>query len=303
MAKVLVTGGAGFIGSHLVEHLLQNNEVIIIDNFSMGKRKNLPKGRPRLKVFDGSILDENIGFLFKGVDTVFHLAALTRPRYSIDYPVETNRVNVEGTVKVLKHCLDNEVKKVIFISSASVYGDQKVLPFSETAVPNPKSPYALTKLIGESYCRLFGKLYGLKFNIVRPFNVYGTRQSIKGGYAAAVPNFIETLKKRGTPFITGDGKQVRDFVYIDDVVKLMIAVSKSNAYREVFNAGSGKNISINDMYKTICRIMKKDTKPNYVEPIVEPETLADIDKAKRLLDWEPKVDLEEGLRRTIEGTI
>jgi len=320
----LVTGGAGFIGSHLVERLLEEdcsvvviednskkdvkvvqkgeNRIIVIDDFSIGKWANLPKD-PRLTVYEGSILDD-ISRFFEGIDVVFHLAALTRPQWSIEHPVETNLVNVEGTIKILQHAIAKKVRKVVFVSSSSIYGDQETFPSNEEAKPNPMCPYALTKLMGEQYCKLFELLYGLKANYIRPFNVYGTRQSPKGAYAGAVPKFIDAMSKGETPYITGDGKQARDFIYIDDVCELIVAASKADVCGEAFNAGSGTNISINDLFDNVCKIMGKQVVPDHIPPVIEPGmTLADISKAKRMLGWEPKVSLEEGLRKTVEGTL
>lgn len=298
--KYLVLGGAGFIGSHLVDFLLKdkNNEIIVIDDFSEGRLANLPKN-PRLEVIRESILSGKIKKYFRNVDVVCHLAALTRPRWSIEYPVETNNVNVNGTLEVLKLCVDEKVGRIIYISSASTYGYQKQLLLKEDTKLNPMSPYAMTKLVGENYCRLFGDLYGLKYDIVRPFNVFGPRQSLYGEYSAAVPNFIYKLKVGETPFITGDGTQVRDFVYVKDVASLIASVTKWNGSSEIFNAGSGKATSINYLYKKICKLLNKDTSPKYVDRVIDPETKASIVKAKKLLNWKPKYSLEGGLRETI----
>jgi len=299
--RYLVTGGAGFIGSHLVDRLLKDsdNHVIVLDDFSEGKWENLPSIKTKnMVVFGGSILDDN-SFIYEKIDTVFHLAALTRPRESMFKPEEFTRINVDGTVRVLKNCRDNNVKRVVFMSSAATYGHLP-LPLYEGMIQDPASPYALTKVVGESYCKLFQKLYGLNINCIRPFNVYGPRQNPHGGYAGAVPKFIDTLKEGGKPFITGDGNQVRDFVYIDDVVDLILLAAGSEISGEVFNAGSGKNISINDLYSVICELMGKKVTPEHVLPMFEPETLADISKAEKMLGWKPKFPLEEGLKRTID---
>lgn len=287
MKEVLVTGSTGFIGHHLVDRLrTEGANVTTIDRKS------------------GTSIFGDIDHLFKDMDTVFHLAALTRPQESIDDPLKFNRVNVEGTLKILKHCRDHGIRRLVFTSTTGLYGEQTQLPTPETATPNPMSPYALQKLIGEQYCQLFAKMYGMEINTVRPFNVYGVGQDFKGGYAAAVPKFIDTLSKGGTPFITGDGKQARDFIYVEDVVDQMILMANSEVYGETFNAGSGVSTSINNIYKIISRIMGKDTKPDYVDPVYEPkQTLGDISKAKRLLGWTPKTSLEDGLRKTVEGTI
>lgn len=324
--KYLVTGGAGFIGSHLVERLLnedanvtvlesdsgrtakvkddgKGNQVIVIDDFSEGKWANLPID-PRLTVYKKSILDPDIGQFFEGVNTVFHLAALTRPQWSIVHPVETNQVNVEGTIKVLLNCRDKKVDKVVFVSSSSIYGDQETFPSDEKAEPHPMCPYALTKLIGEQYCKLFELLYGLKANYIRPFNVYGTRQNPKGVYAGAVPVFVDKISKGEVPHITGNGEQARDFIYIDDVTELMVMAAKSEVYGEAFNAGSGENVSINRLYDMVCKLMNKNIEPVHVPPVIEPGmTLADISKAKKLLGWQPRTSLNRGLKMTIEGTL
>ena len=297
--KILITGIAGFIGSHLAERLLtEGNNIVGIDDLSEGNIKNLPKSG-NILFNPTSILDDD-GSLYEGVDQVYHLAAFTRPQWSIEKPIESNLVNVEGTIKVLKNCLDKRVKKVVFVSSSSIYGNQTTFPTTEYAIPHPMSPYALQKMIGEQYCELFKLLYGLKANYIRPFNVYGSRQNPNSQYAAAVPTFINNLKNDKASFITGDGKQARDYIYVDDVVDLMIKAMDTKIFGEAFNAGSGKNISINNLYDTISKIMEKDIKPDHVAPVVEPNmTLADIMKPRTLLGWEPKISLEEGLRRTI----
>ncbi len=311
--KVLITGGAGFIGSHLVDRLLQEDnlvtvvdgeskKVIVVDDFSEGKYSNLPKD-PRLTVYDANILGK-IGHLFKGVDIVFHMAALTRPQWSILYPAETDKVNVLGTLKVLEHCRDNKVKRVVFMSSSSMYGEQETYPTREDATPYPMCPYALSKQLGEEYCKLFERIYGLEFNAIRPFNVYGSRMNPKGVYSSAVAKFIEVIHKGLPLYITGDGTQARDFVYVDDVVDQMLLMATSKVHGEAFNCGSGTNNSINDLMKTIAKLMGAEINPIHTPAVLEPtQTLADISKAEKLLGWKPKTSLEEGLQKTIEGTI
>jgi UDP-glucose 4-epimerase len=298
--KYLVTGGAGFLGSHLVDRLLKDkHEVVIIDDFSEGKWCNLPVGDKNLTVHEISILDD-IGFAFEGVDTVFHLAARTRPQESILKPHLYNKINITGTLNVLDACKDNSVRRMVFMSSSSIYGTQDVLPTNEEAPPICMSPYALTKLIGEQYCQLYERLYGLEFNSVRPFNVFGSRQPPGGGYAAAVPKFIDMLKNGETPYITGDGEQKRDFVYVDNVIDVLVGAGKCKEHGEAFNAGSETNITINNLYKMIRRLMKEDVKPDYIDRVFEPRiTLSDMTKAKKLLGWKLKIGLEDGLRRMI----
>lgn len=309
----LITGGAGFIGSHLVERLLRDDnkvtvidghgtKITIIDDFSEGKYANLPKD-PRLTVIDSDIRGK-IGHLFEGVDIVFHMAALTRPQWSILYPFETDEVNVGGTIKVLEHARDHKVKRVVFMSSSSMYGEQEKYPTVEDATPYPMCPYALTKMIGEQYCQLFERIYGLEFNAIRPFNVYGARMNPKGIYSSAVAKFIEVIHK-GLPLqITGNGRQARDFIYVDDVVEQMLLMAHSRVHGEAFNCGSGTNTSINLLMTTIAGLMNKSIQPIYIPAVLEPtQTLGDITKARKLLGWEPKVGLKEGLERTIKGTI
>lgn len=295
--KYLVTGGAGFIGSHLVERLLEgNNETVVIDDLSTGKIENLPMKNNNLKVFDISILDD-IDKLFNGVNTVFHLAAKTRPQESIADPSAYNLVNIDGTVNVLRCCKENQIDRIVFISSSSIYGTQDALPTNEEAIPSSMSPYALTKLVGEQYCELYSKLYGLKINCIRPFNVFGTRQNPEGGYAAAVCKFFDMLKRGETPYITGDGEQTRDFIHVDNLVDLMLLASESSVYGEVFNGGSEVNISINNLYKTICSVCSASTVPNYIDVVFEPRiTLSDMTKAKKMLGWKLRIGLEEGLK-------
>jgi nucleoside-diphosphate-sugar epimerase len=300
MSKILVTGGAGFIGSHLVERLLKDgHSVLVIDNLSMGRKENLPNHK-NLEFQLVNILD-NHSYSYEDIDIVFHLAALTRPRESMDNPEETYEVNVNGTLKVLEHCKDKKVKRIIFVSSATVYGFQDEYPFTETVILNPVSPYGLSKSMGELYCEFYERLYGMQINIIRPFNVYGLRQRSDGEYAAAIPQFINWLKKGKQPFMRGEGKQARDFVYVDDIVDLLILAGESKLFGKIFNGGSGVTTSIKDLYWMINRLMDKNVRPDIIDAVIESETHADISKAKILLGWEPKFTLEEGLLKTIQG--
>jgi len=300
--KVLITGAGGFIGSHLTDRLLRDgHNVVAIDNFSTGRHKNLTP-HPNLTVVQTSILDP-IEELFHGIDVVFHLAALTKIQESIAKVEEYNKTNVDGTVKIFTHAKDNKVKRVVFVSSSSVYGDN-VVPTPEDVILNPMCPYALQKQIGEQYAKLFETLYGLEINCVRPFNVFGTRQLPGSTYSAAVPKFIDSFIKDTRPWITGDGKQTRDFIYIDDMVDLLVLLSQCETYGETFNAGSGQETSVNDLLKTICEIMDKPFTPDYIEKVFEPSrVLADMLKVKQVLNWTPKVSLRDGLERTVYGTL
>ena len=297
----LITGGSGFIGSHLVDRLLKENHDVIIVDRSI-KYHNIPKENLKLHLYHENILG-NIGYLFKDIDIVVHLAALTRPQWSIKYPFENNEVNVGGTIKLLEYSRDNNVKRFVFLSTSAVYGEQSEYPTSESVRPNPMNPYAISKLIGEQYCKLFGDIYDLEWNAIRPFNAYGSRMPTSGIYTSAIATFINALKEN-KPFIKfGDGNQRRDFIYIDDLVEQIMLMSTSKIHGEVFNCGFGKNYSINQMLNMVREIMGKSINPDEIKKQYEPsQTLADISKAERLLNWKPKIDLEEGLRRTIENS-
>ena len=296
--KYLLTGFSGFVGSHITDRLLkEGHEVIGIDRSI--KWENIKKFHPNLKTYHENILG-NIADLFKDVDIVIHMAALTRPQWSIQHPFETNEVNVNGTLKMLEHSRDAKVKRFIFFSTSNIYGEQAIYPTSEEVTPNPMNPYAASKLIGEEYCKLFEKIYGLEFNAIRPFNVYGSRMPVSGIWTSAVATYINALKKNIQFVKFGDGFQRRDFIYIDDLVDQVMLMATSEAHGEAFNCGFGKNYSINQMLEYVRKIMGKEIEPTELPKQQEPsETLADISKAELLLGWKPKIDLEEGLRRTI----
>lgn len=298
--KAIVTGGAGFIGSHITERLLNEGcKVTVIDDLSEGKWSNLPK-HPNLIKYEGSITEKGIGRLFKGVDVVFHLAALPRVQRSIKYPRETHEVNVTGTLNVLLASRDNGVKKFVFSSSSSVYGEQTKIPFTESMIPNPISPYGLHKLIGEQYCILFFKMWGLGTVCLRYFNVYGPRMYPDGAYANLLPKFIKLMGQGKIPVINGDGNQTRDFTYVSDVVNANFLAAESKISGEVVNIGSGKNISVNQAVDILNKLMGKDIKPIHGPAVIEPKiTLASRIKAKKLLGWESKVEFTEGLKTMI----
>lgn len=300
MNKSLVTGGAGFIGSHLVKRLLdRGDEVTVIDDLSSGKISNLPDSL-NLKFCQASILDTETARLYQGIDKVFHLAALTRPQKSILEPRGTNLININGTLEVLVNSSNAHVKRLVFASSSSLYGEQPVYPSSESDAPIPMSPYALQKLMGEQYCKLFQDLYSLESNCMRFFNVYGPRMDPDGFYACVIPKFIKLLKGGKRVTIYGDGKQARDFTYIDDVIDAIILASESEASGEVFNVGLGNNCSINRLYELICKKLEIEREPDFGPATVEPsQTLADKNKGNILLGWEPKISLEEGLDKII----
>ena len=295
--RILVTGGAGFIGSHLVDRLIkEGHKVIVIDNLSTGKKENL---NPKADFHNFDICDfEKIKPLFQNVDYVFHLAAIPRVPISVKDPITTSEANVMGTINVFKAATDNKIKRVVFISSSSVYGDQKELPLREDMTPNPISPYALQKLVGEQFAKLFTQLYKVPIISLRYFNVYGPRIDPDSEYSLVIGKFLRQ-KSQGKPLtIFGDGEQTRGFCYIDDVVEANIKAMKSDEFKggEVINIGSEKSHSINYLSELI------DGEVKYLPPRVGDvrHTQADITLAKNLLDWQPKVSFTEGIKRTRE---
>jgi len=297
--KVLVTGGAGFIGSHLVERLLKEGcRVTVIDDLSEGKWKNLPKD-PKLTKHKVSILD-NISKFVRNQDVIFHLAALPRLRRSLDDPWQTHKVNVDGTLNMLLLAKKYKIKRFIFASSSSVYGDQDHLPLTEDMKPRPPVPYSLHKLIGEEYCKMFSDLWGLGTISLRYFNVYGPRMNPDSPYANLLPKFIKLFSEDKTPVINGDGTHSRDFTYISDVVEATLLAAGSSITGEVFNIGYGKSISVNNVVKILNQILHKHIKPTHGLAVVEPKiTLASNVKARKMLGWKPKVSFKEGVKTMI----
>lgn len=289
--KVIVTGGAGFIGSHLVDSLVdQNFEVHIIDNLSTGNKNRI---NPKAVFHRVDIRNLNkIKPIFKRASFVFHEAALPRVQPSIKDPVTTHEVNVNGTLNVLLAAKDLGVKRVIYAASSSAYGDQKKFPLKESFVANPMSPYGLQKYIGEQYCQVFNKVYGLETVCLRYFNVYGPRLNTDGAYTLVIGKFLQQ-RKTGDPLsIVSNGKQSRDFTHVYDIVRANILAMSSDkvGQGEVINIGGGKDRSVNEIARLIGGPV------TFIEPRMEPKrTLADISLAKVLLGWEPKVSLENGV--------
>jgi len=302
--KALVSGGAGFIGSNLCQELAKRgNHVLILDDLSTGKKENIESliGE-KVDFVQGSVVDlPLLQELFHKIDTVFHLAAISSVPKSLQDPLATHQVNLTGTLNVLLAVRDNRVRKVIYASSSSVYGDSPVLPKIEDMLPDPQSPYAVTKLAGEYYCQVFGQVYDMSAVCLRYFNVYGPKQDSNSPYATVAPNFTSKLLEDKPPVIFGDGEQTRDLIFVEDVVAANILATESDV-SGIFNIGTGKRITINELSQLIRNVMEKDIKPVHMEPRPGDvkHSLADITKAKKELGWEPKIDLEEGLRRYIK---
>jgi len=299
MAKILISGGAGFIGSHLVDALIEKgHEVLVIDNLSTGKKENL---NPKAKFFNLDLRDfEKIKPIFEGVDFVFHLAALPRVPLSVARPRETNEINITATLNALVAAKDAKVKRFIYSSSSSVYGTGNDLPLEENMTASPISPYALQKYVGELYCRIFSSdLYNLPTVSLRYFNVYGLRQPEEGSYVPVIGLFL-TQKKKGLPLtITEDGKQTRDFTHVSDVVNANILAMESDRVGrgEAINIGAGENCTVNK----IAELIGGETKYIPARPGDIRDTLADISLAKELLGWEPKITLEQGVKELKDG--
>lgn len=296
--KYAVTGGAGFIGSNLVDRLVNNgDEVIVIDNFISGKKENCNEKAKYYKL-DLSNSDNCNSFIkiLNGVDTVFHVAAIARIQPSILDPINYEKNNTIGLANILKSSVDAGVKRFVYSSSSSVYGNNKNLPLKETEKPNPLSPYGAQKLYGETMCKTFYEVYGIETVSLRYFNVYGEKQNIGGAYSLVIGIFLNQKMQNLHLTIRGDGTQRRDFIYVGDVVEANILASKSNKVGkgEIINIGSGDNRSINQIANCIGDKIK------YIEPVLEPfETLADINKAKVKLGWSPSINFEDWIKDQI----
>ena len=298
-------GGYGFIGSNLAHELVDENEVIVVDDLSTGRLENNDDllDNENYRFVKCSITDLNLlKQIFDGADYVFHQAAIPSVPRSIKDPAKTNEVNISGTLNVLIAAADNNIKKVMYASSSSVYGDTPVLPNEEPMVPNPLSPYAVSKLTGEYYCKVVTEIYGLKTASLRYFNVYGPRQDPSSEYAAVMPKFITKALNSESPIIYGDGEQTRDFTFVRDVVSANILAAKSSA-TGIFNIGGGKRVSINELAETIIKASGTGTDPGLTH--VESRegdvkhSLADIRRAESIIGYKPSYTLDDGLKETI----
>ncbi|MCK5513012.1 MAG: SDR family oxidoreductase [Deltaproteobacteria bacterium] len=299
-----MTGGAGFIGSHIVGRLVEEGETVkVLDNLSTGKKENIDPYKD-ITFIQGDILDEEkVSEAVKGVDYICHIAALPSVARSVKDPVSTNDINIKGTLNILMAARDAGVKRVVFASSSSVYGDTDVLPKSESMLPQPLSPYATSKLTGEHYCRNFWVNYGLKTVSLRFFNVFGPRQDPNSEYAAVIPKFITTMVKGDKPIIFGDGTQSRDFTYVQNNVEAnLLACVANGAAGKLFNVACGERITLNDLVDMLNRILGTDIEPIYAKPRQGDvkHSLADVSLAKDILRYDPKYTFENGLKNTVE---
>lgn len=316
MSLYLVTGGAGFIGSNIVEELLRRGErVRILDNFSTGKRENIAQlqqtlaaesnNHLQLELVEGDVRSYHIvREAVDGVDFILHQAALPSVPRSVKDPITSNEVNVVGTLNILNAAREARVRRIVYASSSSVYGDLEVLPKTEDMLPKPLSPYAVSKLAGEKYCQVFTRLYGLDTVILRYFNVFGPRQDPTSQYSAVIPKFIQLIKKGESPVIYGDGSQSRDFTYVSNVVEANLLACQSGLEElsgEVFNIAFGKRVTINDLVSAINKYLDARVEPRYADPRPGDvkHSLANIGKARQLLGYEPKVDFGDGLKKVI----
>jgi UDP-glucose 4-epimerase len=301
----LVTGGAGFIGSNIVRRLVATGfRPRVLDDLSTGRMENIKDILGRIDFVKGDVTDpDTVGRAVKGVKFVFHLAAIPSVPRSVQDPVGTNRANVDGTLRLLVAARDAGVERFVFSSSSSVYGDTPELPKREGATPAPLSPYAVQKLAGEHYCRIFHGLYGLKTYALRYFNVFGPRQDPASQYAAVVPNFIAALARGAAPTIYGDGAQTRDFTYVEDVVEanLLCCKAPDAAAGGVYNVAGGRRTSVKELALMLARIMRRDIQPVHAAPRAGDvrDSEGDGSRAARALGWRPRCSLEEGLALTV----
>ena len=305
MSLYLVTGGAGFIGSNIVEELLRRNySVRILDNFLTGKRENIASFSNKVDLIEGDIRNIEIcRVAVKGVDYVLHQAALPSVPLSLKDPVTTTDININGTLNILIASRDAEVKRLVFASSSSVYGDEPTLPKKEGQEGKPLSPYAASKLACEKYCQVFSSVFGLSTISLRYFNVFGPRQDPRSQYAAVIPHFISAMLKGKQPTIYGDGEQTRDFSYVSNIVEANLLASTVDGYDgEAFNLACGEKTTVNELVEKINSILGMDIKPVYALPRPGDirHSYADISNAEQAINYHPITNFEEGIKNTIE---
>lgn len=307
MARYLITGGAGFIGSSLARALVaRGDQVRILDNFSTGRRENLEGLGERSETLEGSVDDPAaVDRAMAGIEYVLHQAALPSVQRSVDLPMESHATNLTGTLRLLVAARKAGVRRFVYASSSSVYGDSPQLPKVETMTAAPLSPYAVGKLGGELYCRVFHKLHGLETVSLRYFNVFGPGQRPDSAYAAVVPRFVESIRSGVAPVVYGDGKQSRDFTYIDNVVQANLAACMAGpgVAGEAFNIACGEAVTLLELLQQMGEVSGRGLAPRFEPPRAGDvkHSLADIGKAARLLGYRPSVSFQEGLRRTLKA--
>ena len=306
MPTTLVTGGAGFIGSHLVEALVERgHKVRVLDNLSTGNLANLASVKDCIEFIEGDICDGAlVKRVMEGVEYVFHQAALASVPRSVEYPLDTHAACVTGTVTLLDAARrSGRIRRFVYAGSSSAYGDQPFSAKRETDLPDPISPYGAAKLAGEYYCRAFYATYGLPTVVIRYFNVFGPRQDPNSPYSAVIPLFITAILRGRRPVIFGDGLQSRDFTYVENVVHAnLLAAEKPGVEGRVFNAANGKSITLLELIAALNEVLGTQVEPEFAPPRPGDirESMADITLARRLLGYEPRVDFREGLRRSVE---
>src|SRR5436190_723021 len=304
--RYLVTGGAGFIGSHLVEHLVgEGHQVVVLDDFSTGKRENLDGLRNKIQAVEGRVTDPaTCARACRNVDYVLHQAALASVPRSLRDPVATHQANATGTLNVLLAARDAGVRRVVYAASSSAYGNTTELPKHEGMVPRPLSPYAVSKLAGEHYCRALNASFGIETVALRYFNIFGPRQDPESQYAAVVPKFIASAQSNEGPWIYGDGGQTRDFTFVANAVRanMLACVATPAACGEVFNVGCGTRISVNELWARIAALVECTAQPHYVSARAGDvrDSLASLERSQRFLGYAPAVTIDDGLRRSVE---
>src|SRR5712692_9230237 len=303
--RYVVTGGAGFIGSNTVDELVRRgHSVVVLDDLSSGKEENLADSRNKISFIKGSITDlEAVRKAMQEADYVLHLAARTSVPRSVKDPLETNRINVDGTLNVLLAARDAKVKRIVFAASSSAYGETPTLPKVETMQPEPISPYGVTKYVGELYAQTFGRLYGLENVSLRYFNIFGPRQDPGSPYSGVLAKFCTAFLEESQPVIFGDGEQTRDFTFVENAVQAnLLACEAPNISGKIFNVGTGGRFSLKQTVELLCKISGKRIEAKYDAPRDGDirDSQADITQAREFLGYEPKVGFEEGLRRTFE---
>lgn len=299
-----MTGGAGFIGSHLVHFLLDRGESVrVLDDFSTGKRENLSEVETRIELIQGSLSSQrDVETAVRSCDFVLHQAAIPSVPRSVEFPLESHESNATGTLRLLKCAAAAGVRRLVYASSSSVYGANPTLPKVESMTTEPLSPYAVSKLSAEQYAMVFHRLYGLETVSLRYFNVFGPRQDPNSPYSGVVSRFIDAIVSGVPPTIHGDGEQTRDFTYVENVARANLAATvRPEAAGSVYNIGCGTRVSVNELWRVMAELSGSDLVPRYDEARSGdvPHSLADIGRARKDLGYEPAVDLREGLRRTL----